>query len=136
MSLQAISIKTDATDKVAKTTGITKVIAKMSDSVGFTDLVVDTSVPFMEQVGVTFTSKKPVKNSSSPDGYTKHRCTLVIRKPIEVSTGIYTMDTLRIEKSSSVLATDADKTEMISLASQLVDGADTEAYWLNQQHGG
>lgn len=129
MSFEGSSILKDGT--VATTGGTAKTIAKLSNF-GSTFTGYFDGTDFLSRINLMATAKAPKISSSSPDGYTQMRNTISLKMPFVLASGETTIVTLRMEQSSSVEMSAAEKKTLRVYGAQLLTEAAYDEYWDNQ----
>lgn len=125
MSLKNAVLKSGAT--MAPTGGTDLTFADF----GSTGQVVSLVVPadgFATRRSILGGYKPPVKNSQQPGGFTRAKANLAFRQPKLLADGTYDYLQLRVSVEFPQEATDAEKTELLVIGSQIVNDADFTAF--------
>jgi len=132
MSIKTSSISKGAT--LAITGGTSEALTGLSDGNGKTSTFYNGS-DYLTRQEIDFITRAPKVNVNSPDGYTQARSSIVLRVPKILANGQRTVSTIRIEFSSSIENTSAEKDDMLNDAAQLLIDAGFSDFWKNQAHG-
>lgn len=73
--------------------------------------------------------KPPKAQAGAPNGFTQARASTLVKVPLVLDNGKMTYNTLRIELAVDVETSDAEKTELMSLGSQILADADFSAFF-------
>lgn len=126
MSISTASILKDGT--VATTGGTAQAFTSLGDTLNQHNAYFDGS-DFLTRSECNFTVKAPKISASAPNGYTQARSTVIMKVPLALDNGSNTVNTIKIEFSSDVETTDAEKQTMIVYAAQLLHDTDFSAFW-------
>lgn len=129
MSLKTASVLKDGT--VATTGGTaTGFIDKGTSNQGSTWTgILDDGSEFLNQSSVAFTVRDPRVQASAPNGYTQSRNSVVLKVPLALDNGGYTVNTLRMELSCDHEATDAEIQSMLVYGAQFLCDSDMSDFW-------
>lgn len=84
---------------------------------------------FVSQKTIDFSVKEPRVSAASPSGYTQARCVALLKFPKILADGSRTVNTLRMEFSSDINTTDAERLTMRSAGAQLLVDSDITSFW-------
>jgi hypothetical protein len=124
MSILNASVLVDGT--VATTGGTATSMIMMGDG---ENVILDEGLEFNAQTKIAFHSKDPKVSSTAPNGYTQHRTTIKILKPLLLDNGNYTMNSVTITFGVDHETTDAEITSLRVLAAQLLHDSDFDDFW-------
>lgn len=93
---------------------------------------VDDGSSLKDQKTVEFSTRESKPSVGSPDGFTQARNHAFIKVPRTLSNGARTFDTLRIELSRSVEATDTDVIGILELGMHVINDPELLEFWLEQ----
>jgi hypothetical protein len=113
------------------TGGTSESLIGLSDSDGKTRVFYD-GTDYLSRSEIDFTTRAPKVNLNSPDGYTQPRSAIILKTPKVLSNGLRTVGTVRIEFSTSIETTSAEKDEMLNDAAQLLISTEFSSFWKNQ----
>jgi hypothetical protein len=130
MTLETASINIDGT--VATTGGTATGLISKGQGLNSHVLILDNSAEFVAQQTVAFSTKDPKVNSGSPNGYTQARSSAVLRVPLLLDNGEYTINTMKLELAVDHETTDAEIESMLVTAAQLIHDADFSDFWKKQ----
>lgn len=122
MPLSTASILSGAT--MAPSGGSALDFASAGQSKGVNTLYATDDTDLRTRRSIVATTKDPKVSSSAPNGYTQARSTVVYKAPLVLDNGNVTVNTVRIEVSSDVETSTAEKTELLVIASQICNDAD------------
>jgi len=109
MTIEASSIIPDGTTFVAPTGGTAVAISLLgAASGGKVTAKYDTEYDFLTRTLFDFSVKDPVQLDSAPGGYTQARETVVIKRPITLTNGNRTVNTITITVSRDPETSAAD----------------------------
>jgi hypothetical protein len=128
MSISAASVNVDGT--VATTGGTATTFISKDLTKG--EYILDDSSEFLNQTEVVFTTKIPKVNASSPNGYTQARNQALLKKPLLLDNGDYTMNTGGVFLNVDHETTDAEIQSMLVLIAQLAHDPDFADFWKKQ----
>jgi hypothetical protein len=126
MSLNSITLKTGAT--YPQTDGTAQTHADAGGDLNQRRLYTTVEESLLQK-SVDFTVTRAKENASSPSGYTQNRRKVFLRLPAILASGARNVDTLSIELSTSVEATDAEILAHLQLGIQLLNDAETLPFW-------
>lgn len=126
MSLTAASILKDGT--IGVTGGTATAFTRISGDLNQANVVFDGTTILSRTEGV-FARKSPKVSSSSPDGYTQARRSVLLKIPQVLADGSLTYDTVKIEMSRSVETTAADVLTYRGIAAQVLSDSDFDEFW-------
>jgi len=106
MSILSIAFKSGAT--LPLTGGTTDPIGSGGQGLDKSLVIFTADASLQEQRTVEFSVKRQKVSANSPDGYTQARRSIVMKSPIEVSTGVFSTNTARLEIATSVTTTAAE----------------------------
>lgn len=129
MSIAGSSILKDGT--IATTGGTASALTSLGDSLTEHKAYLD-GTDFLSRSEVSFSVKSPKVSVSAPNGYTQQRCVAIIKTPLVLDNGNTTINTFKIEFSSDVETTDAEKETLRVFAGQLIADSDFDDFW---KHG-
>lgn len=130
MSLNSAAILVDGT--VATTGGTSTNLLKISEGNDSFVAYLDDSSEFLATTTVTFTTSRPKVNTGSPNGYTQARCTAIIKKPLLLDNGEYTVNKVTITLSVDHETTDAEIESLLVSSAQLLHDSDFSNFWKKQ----
>lgn len=128
MSLSNSSILIDGT--VATTGGTATTFISKGNTLDQHNLVLDDGSSLADQTILSVTSKSPKPKVGAPSGYTQARTTFLVKVPMTVpSSGLVTINTIKIEMATDIETTDAQKLSMRVIGSQLLSDSDFVNAW-------
>lgn len=92
-------------------------------------LIVPADTDLREQRSLDLSVRRPRVQASAPNGYTQGRSIAVLKFPHTLANGNLTVDTIRIEMSTDVETSVANKSEMMSLAAQTIIDSEMSDFW-------
>lgn len=128
MSISTASINVDGT--VATTGGTATTFIEKDGSKG--EYILDDSSEFLSQTEVVFSTKAPKVNAASPNGYTQARNQALLKKPLLLDNGDYTMNTGGVFLNVDHETTDAEIETMLVMIAQLCHDPDFSDFWKKQ----
>jgi len=84
---------------------------------------------FVSQKTFEFSVKEPRVSASAPSGYTQARSSVILKFPKILADGSRTVNTLRLELSTDINTTDAERLTMRSAGAQLLVDSDITSFW-------
>lgn len=131
MSLSSSTIKTGAT-AIAPTGGSDLVYTALKTGLDTVTAAVVADTDFRTRRTAEFTARAPKPQSSAPNGYTQVRNNVVLKFPRLLANGAISVDTVRIEVSSDVETSAANRLDMRYLAAQILGDTDYDSFWDSQ----
>jgi hypothetical protein len=133
MPLTNASIPVDAT--WAPTGGTARTLTLLSASVAAASYLIDDGAlfPLRKKVNVSIVEPRP--KADAPAGYTQRRARVNIQVPVEITTGVYTTNSITVELSCDPATLAASITSLRSLAVNALNDADFDALWKNNSVG-
>jgi hypothetical protein len=130
MPIEGSSIQPDATPAAS---GGTDTDLKLKDrGQGYVNMILDDGSEFINQVTFTFSFKDPKVSASAPNGYTQARTSVVMRSPLALDNGEYTVNTGRIELAVDHETTNSEVQTMLNCMGQLLCDSDFTEAWAEQ----
>ncbi len=129
MSISTASVLKDGT--LSATGGTASALTTLGESLSEHKAYVD-GPDFLTRSDISFTVKAPKVSSGAPNGYTQHRSICLIKTPLVLDNGNTTVNTVKIEFSTDVETTDAEKETLRVYAAQLLFDSDFDDFW---KHG-
>lgn len=118
---------------VSSSTGGTSTSFIVKDSGnGAKKVLLDDGSEFIDSTQITFSTKEPVPNSGSPNGYTQQRSTIKAVVPLTLDNGGRTTNTVTVNLSYDPETSDTEKEALIELGAQLLIQAALDAFWKKQ----
>lgn len=130
MAISTASVLKDGT--VATTGGTATGVIEKGSTLNTLDVILDDSSEFIAQSTVHFTVKDPKVNAGSPNGYTQARNVVLLKVPLALDNGNYTVNTLSITLAVDHETTDAEIESMLVYGAQLLHDSDFSDYWKKQ----
>lgn len=127
MSITTASIPLGATYAPSGGTATSFIVKKATDA-GMS-VVLDDGSDFLSQTEMSFTTKEPKSNDSAPNGYTQGRNNVHIKVPLSLDNGNRTVNNVKIEISSDIETTDAERATLRELAAHVLLDADYQDFW-------
>lgn len=127
MSILNASVNVDGT--VATTGGTATTFISKGTDLGSHDAILNDGSEFAAQTKVSFVTKDPKVQTSAPNGYTQHRCTAKVLRPLLLDNGNYTMNSVTITFSVDHETTDTEIGSLRVLAAQLIHDSDFDDFW-------
>lgn len=90
---------------------------------------------YLARTLVEFSKSTPQPSSTSPDGYTQARRSVVMKVPLTLANGLTTICTFRGQLSVSVESTDAEINAMIRNVAQFLGDSEAAGFWTAGQMG-
>ena len=129
MGLNNASLLQGAT--VAASGGTALAFSSLGGSPGNTLYAIDDpDIRTRRDIVCNTTAARP--KSDAPNGYTQQRTNATVKIPLTLDNGNVTVNTIRIEMSTDVETTDAEKLELRSIAAQVLVDSDFLEFWDNQ----
>jgi len=127
MSLVNGSIPVGAT--FAPAGGTARTLISLGNDLSNLKLLINDAAAFIVRKLINVTVKPATPNASSPGGYTpmRHRCNYQV--PILLAGGEYHVNQLNVELIVHPETSDAQKTEMLSIGSCMINDADFTTFW-------
>jgi hypothetical protein len=129
MTLATAAIMVGSTG-ISATGGTSDDLESVSDSIGYRHSYFGSS-DFLSRNNIVFTSTEPKVSASSPGGFTQERREVTIKYPKTLLNGAKTTNVVRLYLSADPETTEAEKTEMIFNAAQVLGDTDFLNYWLS-----
>lgn len=127
MSLKTAVLKSGAT--MAPTGGTDVTFADYGSTGQNVSLAVPADTTFATRRTVLGSYKPPVKQASQPGGFTRAKSNLAFRQPKLLADGTYDYLQIKVLVEFPQEATDAEKTELLVIGSQMVNDADFTAFF-------
>lgn len=136
MALNSLTTNTGATAIAFTPTGGSSINWDISSSNGNTVVVSpELDTDFRTKRSITFTKTAPKVEPSAPNGYTQVRTKEVIKIPLLLDNGKYTVNTVKVEVAYDVETSDAERLELRSLAAQSLINSNITPVWDAQSMG-
>jgi len=133
MPIENSSVLVDGT--IAVTAGINTALLTLGTNENEKTLVLDDDSEFLSSTRISFSTKRPKKSVSAPNGYTQERNTVKLLVPRVLTNGNNTMDSVTVTVSSDVETSDVAVQSMIVLATQLLSNSAYADFWKKQSLG-
>lgn len=130
MAISGGAILLDGT--VSATGGTSTTLLSKGENGETNKVLLNDGVAFISQKTIDFTVKEPRVSASSPSGYTQAREIVVLKFPKILADGSRTVNTLRLELSTDINTTDAERLTMRSAGAQLLVDSDITSFWNSQ----
>jgi len=127
MAINGGAILLDGT--VSATGGTSTTLLSKGENGETHKVMLNDGAAFVSQKTLDFSVKEPRVSNSSPSGYTQARSIVVLKFPKILADGSRTVNTLRLECSSDINTTDAERLTMRSAAAQLLVDSDITSFW-------
>jgi hypothetical protein len=135
MSLKTASVLKDGTVATTGGTATTFIDKGTSPQCNSWVGILDDGSEFLAQSSATFTVKDPKVQSSAPNGYTQARSSVVLKVPLALDNGEYTLNTIKIELAVDHETTAAEIATMKVYAAQFLQDSDFTEFWTKQALG-
>lgn len=129
MSIENSSIPVGAT---ITPTGGTATDLLMLTNEGSAKVYLDDGTEFIARTELEFKTSTARAKESAPNGYTQPRSDVIIKEPLALDNGNRTVNTIRVEQSTDVETTDAERLALRMKACLVILGADFLAFWDDQ----
>lgn len=130
MSLNNASVLSGTT--VSATGGTPLAFSSLGSNGSINPLYATDDTDVRTQRSIICGTKAPKISASAPNGYTQQRSSLTVKIPLVLDNGESTVNTIRIEMSSDVETTDAEKAELRNIAAQTLFDTDFTEFWDNR----
>ena len=127
MSLISSTVLVDGT--VSATGGTSRTFKSLGDNGSEHKMFIDESLSYSLRKEVDFSTRAPKVSPSAPGGYTQGRRKAFIRIPRTFANGNRTVDTVMMEVSTDVEATDAEIQTYLGIAAQVLTDSDYTDFW-------
>jgi len=130
MPIKTGTIKTSALIAVSGGTDVS--LLSRGGSLGTIKVILDDGSEYLNQTAMDFSIKEPKVNIGSPNGYTQMRNVLKITQPKVLSNGNSTLNSVTVNLGTDVETSNAEISELLQLASQVLTESSFDDFWQNQ----
>lgn len=130
MSLKTISLNVGGT--LSASGGTVTSLKSLGNNTEYHNLIIDDGTSIGEQTNLKASVKRPRVDSTAPNGYTQARNTLSVYRPVTPSGGVRTLNSVAITVSVDPSSTDAQVTELVNIAGQLMTDSDAVDFFTDQ----
>lgn len=127
MSLQNSAVLVDGT--VATTGGTSTTFKTKGNTLLQHDLLLDDGSPLVGRTDLSCSIKAPKVSVAAPNGYTQARNTMILKVPLLLDNGSYTVNTIKVEMAVDIETTDAERDTMRITAAQLLHASAYDDFW-------
>lgn len=129
MSLSNAVVKSGAT--IAPSGGTDLTFESQGSSLGQNRIIVSADTDLRTRREIMAVVKEPRVQSSAPNGYTQARSSITFKSPLLLDNGLVTVNTLKLELSTDVETSSAEKDEMLILGAQFLTDSDFTGFFKN-----
>jgi len=130
MSIKTGTILSGAT--IAASGGTSVPLLSRGGNLGQVKVILDDGSQFLSQTEIDCSIKGPKVNTGSPSGYTQHRNIVKLSRPMTLSNGSRTINSITLNLGTDIELTDVDQRELRLLAAQVLTESSFEEFWIHQ----
>lgn len=131
MGIANAGFKVGSTTYVAPSDGTAVTLATVGTSLDSVVATPTADTNYLTKRTYEFTTRDAKPSPNAPNGYTQQRASVVLKAPFILDNGKRTVNTVRIEFSTDIELTTAEKTDLLLQASQLLGDTDFSGFWTN-----